>query len=160
MEYGLVPQEQWLVFRDVNNVKSRLDKRCKSLVAQLSAMAASETMLGVAAIEIAPAEGADITSIKTPVGNAQLVVSWVADAGELKALMSLERERRDQHGHQFWEHVWDIKVPQYDTPTLVGGNKIMSIPIDTSFGQQRSQAIFSVLVSVLYGITNGPDGIK
>lgn len=156
MEFGSFPENQWSAFRDIEGAAHTIKKRCDKLVTLLIDTASVSSILGNGAVEITATDGDRIANVKTPVGNGRFVLSWEISGNELLGLMLFERERYDEYGRQFWEPVWGVKVPKYESPYSGAEAAAVAIPLDQAYGYSRSNAVFAALMSMLYGLVNGP----
>lgn len=156
MDFGLFPQDQWQAFNEINHNTEQIKNKCARIVTLLNAVVSKETLLGEDAIQITPAEGDRIADIKTSLGNARIVLSWEVRETALVGIMTVEREQRDKYGKQFWEPVWGLKVPNYGNPYSGPEDAAVPIPFDGTVSHLRTNALFTAVLSILYGITNGP----
>jgi hypothetical protein len=156
MEFGAFPEKQWSALRDIDGVAHSIRKRCERIIALLAEAASIRSILGDGAVKITPAGDNQLAGVRTPVGNGRVVLSWEVVDGNLLGIMSFERERHDNYDRQYWEPVWGLRVPQYDNPYYGAKDAPVSIPVDQPYGQSRSNAAFTALMSMLFGLINGP----
>jgi hypothetical protein len=55
-----------------------------------------------------------------------------------------------------WEPIWGMKVPDYEDPFSSSVGHGLIIPIDDIYGDDRRRALCEAIISIMYGIVNGP----
>lgn len=157
MEYGVFPQEKWDAFRDVEGVAHSIRLRVEKVVELLSAASASVTILGRGAVRVLPSGGDSVANIQTPVGSGRIVLAWELNDKELEGVMVVERKRCDSHGNDIWESVWRIRVPRLKCPYYGQNDNRREIDCSVQYDNTMpNHPVFAALMSILYGITNGP----
>jgi hypothetical protein len=157
MEFGLFPESQWRALSDTQNCVPRITARMDSVVDLLILTNAEYASLQSANFAIFRSSlNVEVATVKTPFGNARIRMSWKIVAKELLGVLIVERECRDQYDRLYWEPVWGINVPAYEDPYSGDSASGSRIPIDDVYGDTRRSALFTGVLSIVFGIVNGP----
>lgn len=157
MDFGSFPQAQWRSFSEVGQTTERIRARCNQLIELIIASSVKPSLLGMGNFEIKRTDDPGVLAdIKTPVGSGRLALEWSLAGAELFGMLMFEREGRDKYGAVLWEPVWGLMVPEYDDPFSGEDGSALRIPLNSAFGSNLSNAVFTAVMSMLFGLVNGP----
>lgn len=157
MAYGIFPQDKWQAFLNIEGTTRSIRKRAETVVALLSDASGSVTILGNDVVKFLPSEGEHLANIALPVGHGRIILNYELADQEMEGVMVVERKRRDAYEKEFWEPVWDIRVPKLKSPFYGPSDARREIDIGLEYDNMLpANPIFTALITIVYGIVNGP----
>jgi hypothetical protein len=157
MNFGTYPPDQIRAFTTLDSKVQRINEKTERLLEQLIAVCVEYRALSDAGVVIERSEDlGGIAVIKSPVGVARVTQGWAIENAELNGKILFERQLLDQYDRIYWEAIWGLSVPEYEYPFTGSGETTLRIPFDDDFGDHRRKALHTALLSIMYGIVNGP----
>jgi hypothetical protein len=157
MNFKVLPQSQWRVLSNLQNSTSQIREKCSTLIGLFEDLATNRTLLGSGAVAIERMDGGDVlANVKTSLGNGRFILLWEFGDAELLGRMVFQRECSDKYDKLYWETIGELKVPVYEDPYSGSGATLTRIELHAYFEQDRRSSVMNLLISMLYGIANGP----
>lgn len=98
-----------------------------------------------------------VANITYPFGSARFILKLSDSDGHLAGALVAERERYDAYDNRLWEPVWEMLMPNDETPYLVNGHSENKVYFDLNdFYQNVNQSVADVGAELVYALVYGP----
>lgn len=156
MQAKSISEIQWGPMRHIYG-HAGIKERARRLIADIATEISDPEVKRYCLAELIMAgDDGCLGTIATPVGNGRLLMRWGVDNDDLIGLIVLQRSDVNEMDQLVWQAVWALSVPEHGPIYTGGGDSRVAVLPDHVFGNDYSNAMFSIAMCMIYAIVSGP----
>ncbi|MCY0910851.1 hypothetical protein [Massilia antarctica] len=156
MEYGSFAVSKWTMFSELQSKLDRIARTTAQVMEMFANISPQDTLLKEVPLSLVISKEDACQYLRTPFGDCRVRTGWRTSSAELEGQIIFERNAVDATGNMMWEAIWGLNIPLYGDPYSGSGPRAVAIPLGHPDKGASEAAIFAALMSILYGIVNGP----
>lgn len=158
MKFKAIEEEQWRSAHGLVEDADFIRVKARRTVELLKREFENPSLVDdVGLVFVLPEQGTDV-EIQTPVCEARMRLHLVFGEGDGAGVLGryiVQRKTRSMDDKAIWEPVWSIGIPKRGEPFL-GDDAERTVQIGSAFGDRAGMAAFTIGMSILYALANGP----